>query len=64
MISELKSIKIGQPAQRALEEIGIDTLIQLCNYTEKELIAIHGIGPKAVKILKEFLIKEGYSFKE
>lgn len=64
MISELKSIEIVQPAQRALEEIGIDTFIQLCNYTEKELLAIHGIGPKVVKILKEFLIKEGYSFKE
>ena len=64
MIPELKSIKIGQPAQRALEVIGITTLIQLCDYTEKELLAIHGVGPKSVRIIKESLLNEGFSFKE
>lgn len=64
MIPELSTINIGRPAQAALEEIGIDTLIQLCDYTEKELLAIHGIGPKAIRILKELLVSKGLSFKE
>lgn len=62
MIPELKDIKIGQPAQSALKEAGVDSLIQLCNYTEKELLLLHGIGPKAVRILKELLAKEGLSY--
>ena len=61
---DLETIKIGQPAHRALEEQGIVTLIQLCNFSEKELLTIHGVGPKAVKILKESLDKEGLSYKE
>jgi len=64
MIPELETIKIGQPAQRALKTAGIDNLIQLCDYSEKELLALHGIGPKAVRILKELLVKEGLSYKD
>lgn len=64
MMQELKTIKIGQPAQRALKEVNIVTLIQLCDYTETELLALHGIGPKAIRILKEFLVKEGLYYKE
>ena len=40
MMLELSTIHIGQPAQRALKSSGIDTLIQLCSYTEKELLAM------------------------
>lgn len=64
MLPELKSIKIGNPAQRALEAAGINTLMQLCDFTEKEILALHGIGPKAIRIIKELLDKEGFSFKK
>ncbi|KAF0222036.1 MAG: DNA-binding domain protein [Erysipelotrichaceae bacterium] len=63
-MQELKDIKIGQPAQRALNESGIVSLDQLCNFSEKELLALHGIGPKATRILKEVLQNEGLSFKK
>lgn len=63
MMIEISSLKIGKPAQRALTERGITTLNQLSDYTEKELLAIHGVGPKAIGILKELLTKEGLSFK-
>ena len=62
MLPELKTIKIGAPAQRALEAAGIDTFIRLCERSEKDILALHGIGPKAVRILKEMLEKEGLSF--
>jgi hypothetical protein len=64
MLPELKTIKIGEPAQRALEIVGINTLTQLCDYSQKEILALHGVGPKAVRILKEILVKEGLSFKK
>lgn len=64
MLPELKAIKISAPAQRALEATGIKTFIQLCDYTEKELYALHGMGPKAIRMLRELLEKEGLSFKK
>lgn len=64
MMPELNTIKIGEPAQRALKEKGIETLIQLCKYSEKELLALHGIGPKAIRVLKKVLLEEGLSFHE
>ena len=64
MTPELKTIKIGQPANRALEAAGIETVLQLCEYTEKELLALHGMGPKALGILKVLLVNEGLSFRQ
>jgi hypothetical protein len=64
MLPELKTIKIGKPAQRALELAGINSFLQLCDYSKEEILAFHGVGPKAVGILDEILIKEGYSFKK
>jgi DNA-directed RNA polymerase alpha subunit len=56
--------KIGNPATNALANIGITKIQQLTNFTEKELLKIHGVGPKAVSILKETMKKEGISFKK
>lgn len=63
MTRELKDIKIGQPAHRALEANGIIKLDQLCDFSEKELLLFHGVGPKAIRILREALINEDLSFK-
>jgi predicted flap endonuclease-1-like 5' DNA nuclease len=56
--------KIGMPATNALANIGITTLKQVSKLSEKELLAIHGVGPKAVRILKEAFKEVGLSFKE
>ncbi len=63
MIPELTSIKIGQPAQSALQHAGITTLDQLTEYSEKELLALHGFGPKALGILKQVLADNNLSLK-
>ena len=47
--------KIGAPAQRALESVGITMLKQLTDVTETELLMLHGMGQKAVRILREEL---------
>lgn len=55
--------KIGSPATRALEAAGYTTLKQLTKVTEAELGQLHGMGPKALGILRETLKAKGWSFK-
>lgn len=55
---------IGKPATNALQNIGITTLEQLTAYDEKNLLKIHGVGPKALTILKEALNMQQLTFKE
>lgn len=54
---------IGAPAFRALDNFGITQLSDLTKYTEKELLALHGFGPRALRLLKEKLTAKGLSFK-
>lgn len=56
--------KIDAPASGALAHIGITRLEQVVQLTEKELLQIHGVGPKAVRILKETLTEQGLTFKK
>lgn len=53
---------IGKPALRALAGAGIGTLTQLSRRTEVELLALHGVGPRAIGILKGALEANGKSF--
>ena len=55
--------KIGAPAMRALEAAGYSRLEQLTKITEAELAQLHGMGPKALGILRESLKEKGLSFK-
>ncbi|MDD7942034.1 hypothetical protein PHK61_26815 [Actinomycetospora lutea] len=43
---------IGRPATRALADLGITTLERVATMTDRELLAIHGVGPKAVRLLR------------
>jgi len=55
--------KIGAPAARALESAGYSHIEQLTKITEAELGQLHGMGPKALGILRETLKGKGLSFK-
>lgn len=55
---------IGRPATGALQHIGIDRLEQVAALTEAELLAVHGVGPKAVRILREALAEQGMAFRD
>lgn len=55
--------KIGAPATNALADIGIARLAQLTKLSEKEFLAIHGVGPKALSLLRPILLSRGLSFK-
>ncbi len=54
--------KLAQPARRALAGAGISRLEQLTEYSEGELLELHGIGSKAVGQLRHALLKKGLSF--
>lgn len=46
---------IGRPATRALAGDGVTSLADLAQRTEAEVGALHGVGPKAVRLLDEAL---------
>ncbi|MEU2001732.1 hypothetical protein ACH47B_08945 [Rhodococcus sp. NPDC019627] len=55
---------IGRPANSALLEAGITTLAQVAARSRRELLAMHGVGPKAVRILEGALEERGLAFVE
>lgn len=56
---------LSSPARRALVEyLGIDTLDKLSNYSEKEILKLHGMGKASMPILRKALAEKGLSFKE
>jgi hypothetical protein len=56
--------KLAQPALRALAGAGIRSLEQLAGYSKAEIRQWHGIGPNALKTLREALKVKGLTFKE
>ena len=55
---------IGRPATGALAEAGYTRLEQLSQVRAKDLLALHGVGPKAIGILRQALADRGLSFKD
>jgi hypothetical protein len=55
---------LSAPARRALENKGISTLKQLAAFTEKEILAMHGLGPSSIPILKKALKAAKLAFKK
>lgn len=53
---------IGRPANSALLAAGITTLADVSALTRKQLLAMHGVGPKAAGILESALDERGMSF--
>lgn len=53
---------IGDPATGALLFAGYSRLEQLAQVTEADLIKLHGMGPKALGIIKQTLEAIGLSF--
>lgn len=56
--------KIGAPALRALNRIGISKLHDLTKISEQELLDLHGFGPKALEILHKKLHEKGLLLKK
>ncbi len=54
--------KIGQPAWRALTGAGYWRLEQLTQVSAADLLQLHGMGPKALGILRAALTERGLAF--
>jgi len=55
---------LSSPARNALIHEGITTLERLSEFTEKEILSIHGIGPASMPILKRVLDEINLHFKK
>jgi hypothetical protein len=53
---------VAKPAQRALAAAGYANVDQLANARESELAALHGMGAKALDILRDALKQRGKGF--
>jgi DNA-directed RNA polymerase alpha subunit len=56
--------KIGAPATRALESAGYTHLTELAQISESELLSLHGVGPKAIRLIRAALAERGLSLRE
>ena len=55
---------LGAPARGALVHAGITTLTQLSQYSEREILKLHGVGPKSLPTLRQALSEGGMAFAE
>lgn len=53
---------MSQPSLQALLNAGITSMEQIAAATPKELLALHGMGPKGIRILREGLAARGLAF--
>lgn len=61
---KLSELKIGEPAKRAFQTVKVYTLVECTNYTKQELLSLHGVGPKAIRIIEEELAKLNLNLKK
>lgn len=54
---------VSKPALRALLAAGYQRLEQLTKISERDLLKLHGMGPKAVRILRAELKAQGLDFR-
>ncbi|MEH6955561.1 RNA polymerase alpha subunit C-terminal domain-containing protein [Neobacillus drentensis] len=54
---------LSAPARRALENNQVTTLQLLSNFTEKEILQFHGMGPSSLPKLRKALEEEGLAFR-
>ncbi|MDQ0676900.1 hypothetical protein QFZ30_000282 [Arthrobacter pascens] len=53
---------MGRPANTALIAAGINSLVHVAARSRGELLAMHGVGPKAIRILEAALEAQGLRF--
>ncbi|MCQ1999589.1 helix-hairpin-helix domain-containing protein [Arthrobacter zhaoxinii] len=60
MVTPLDALpKIGVPATRALAGAGYDSLRKLAGVPQAELASLHGMGPKALRLIEQGLEEHG-----
>ncbi len=55
-------VGLSQPARRALAAASYERLEQFTGVSEAEISRLHGVGPKAIELLRSALNARGLSF--
>jgi hypothetical protein len=53
------TLKLPKPAERNLSAAGYDSPAKLFAASDRVLLALHGVGPKAIRIIREAERKRG-----
>ena len=53
--------RIGRPANSALLGVGVTSLDEAAAYGRHGLLALHGVGPRAIRLIEEALDAQGRS---
>lgn len=53
---------LGRPANSALLLADITTMERVATCTRGQLLALHGVGPKAIRLLEAALAERGLNF--
>lgn len=56
--------RVGKPAARAFAAAGFSVVEQFAQVSAAEVAALHGVGPKAVVVLREALAELGLTFSD
>jgi hypothetical protein len=56
--------RIGAPTTRALAVVGITRLSQLTEQRALDLLELHGVGARAIAILRQALADRGLSLRD
>lgn len=54
---------VGGPVLCALANAGIRSLSGLSRWRERDFAALHGVGPKGVRMLRDAMAKQGVAFR-
>ncbi|MGV3484598.1 MAG: DNA-binding protein [Planctomycetaceae bacterium] len=54
---------VARPALRALAAAGLTSLAHLTRVSEQDLASLHGMGPKAISLLRAALVAKGLNFR-
>lgn len=55
---------VASPGVQALNAAGLYAVSDLCKISEKELMALHGMGKKTVEVLKKEMEQQRIQFKQ
>ena len=55
---------MGRPATAAPAQIGVRNVEDLAGYTEQEILALHGVGTNAIRILRPVMEEMGIRFRD
>ncbi|HTN47307.1 MAG TPA: hypothetical protein VL098_13240 [Flavipsychrobacter sp.] len=56
-------VKLAAPARRALQRIGVTEPLQLAEFSENEILALHGVGKASIPVLRAVLQEHRLNFK-